>query len=451
MFDSFRDRMMVQGGQMGKALKRQSDMIMDATFPRDIAFRKCYLQDKDTIFPEQTIWSYKQAKDVYTGRAEYDPKELKGFSPIDAKWLLHTYLSISKSDAVDMYLEFRPNVHGMNPNIRVGAYVFIPNDLGKYELWMIVQRDDRPQFPQFYVLKCDLLLKWYISHDDVPNYEGVHMDIGSYFTWAIARTQSSYNSGVWTDYLTTSPENTKLAWVPTNDDTRTITYNHHFTISDNPYNRMGWEVSKRDDTAPIGVTKLTFKQEQAVETLDDPSWVNTITDKLSDTEHGINYDFFQPRTNDVVQHTPADEQIADNSIISFSGVKPNLKCGGSYKTYTANFYQNEEFVEYQPYWKIVYAVANKPVCEINFIYDGESLVPDNTSENFIISSDRKILYKLDGKDVFGIQYSYDASTPNNLKLRSLSILDMIGNKLIITADNASGTLSASIEAEVDGL
>ena len=61
------------------------------------------------------------------------------------------------------------------------------------------------------------------------------------------------------------------------------------------------------------------------------------------------------------------------------------------------------------------------------------------------------MYKLDGKDVFGIQYSYDASTPNNLKLRSLSILDMIGNKLIITADNASGTLSASIEAEVDGL
>lgn len=196
MFDSFRDRMMVQGGQMGKALKRQSDMIMDATFHRDIAFRKCYLQDKDTIFPEQTIWSYKQAKDVYAGRAEYDPKELKGFSPIDAKWLLHTYLSISKSDAVDMYLEFRPNVHGTNPNIRVGAYVFIPNDLGEYELWMIVQRDDRPQFPQFYVLKCDLLLKWYISHDDVPNYEGVHMDIGSYFTWAIARTQSSYNSGV---------------------------------------------------------------------------------------------------------------------------------------------------------------------------------------------------------------------------------------------------------------
>ena len=53
---------MTQGGQMGKALKRQSDVIMDATFTRDIAYRKCYLQDKDTIFPEQTIEGYRKAK-----------------------------------------------------------------------------------------------------------------------------------------------------------------------------------------------------------------------------------------------------------------------------------------------------------------------------------------------------------------------------------------------------
>ena len=204
MFDQFRDRMTSQGGRMGMALKRQSDMIMDATFHRDIAFRKCYLQDKDTIFPEQTIWGYKQAKDVYAGKAEYDPSELKGFSPIDAKLLLHTYLSISKSDAVDMYLQFRPNEHGKNSNIRVGAQIFIPNDLGVYELWMIVQRDDRPQFPQFYILKCDLLLKWHISHNDISNYEGIHMDTGSYFTWAIARTQSSYNSNICWVCLVTS-------------------------------------------------------------------------------------------------------------------------------------------------------------------------------------------------------------------------------------------------------
>ena len=195
MFDQFRDRMTYQGGRMGMALKRQSDVIMDATFHRDIAFRKCYLQDKDTIFPEQTEYGYRQAKAVYTGKAEYDPSELKGFSPIDAKYLVKSYYSIS-GDTIDYYLQFRPNVHGTNLNIRVGAYIFIPDDLGVYNLWLIVARDDRPQFPQFYVLRCDFLAKWHISHEDAIRYEGAHVDTGTYFSWAVARIQSSYNSGV---------------------------------------------------------------------------------------------------------------------------------------------------------------------------------------------------------------------------------------------------------------
>lgn len=195
MFDQFKNRMMAQGGQMGKALKRQSDIIMDATFTRDIAYRKVYLQDKDTIFPEQTIEGYKQAKDVYAGKTGYDPRKLSGFKPIDAKYLINKYYSLS-GDTIDYYLQFRPLEHGKNENIRVGAYVFIPDDLGVYNLWLIVARDDRPQFPQFYVLRCDFLAKWHISHDDATRYEGVHVDIGTYFSWAVARIQSSYNSGV---------------------------------------------------------------------------------------------------------------------------------------------------------------------------------------------------------------------------------------------------------------
>ena len=199
MFDEFKNRMFLQGKNMGEVLKRQSDMIMDATFTRDVAYKKCWILDKDVIFPEQTLDSYIKAKSVFAGNDIYIPSELKGFHEIDAKYLVHTYYSI-QGDAVDYYLQFRPNVHGTNPNIRVGAYVFIPDDLGVYNLWLIVARDDRPQFPQFYVLRCDFLTKWHISHDDATRYEGVHVDIGTYFSWAVARIQSSYNSGVWTDY-----------------------------------------------------------------------------------------------------------------------------------------------------------------------------------------------------------------------------------------------------------
>ena len=78
----------------------------------------------------------------------------------------------------------------------MGAFVFIPDDLGKYNLWLIVAKDDRPQFPQFYILKVNLLLKWYIGHEEIPLFEGKHVDTGTYFSWAVQRTQSSYNSGV---------------------------------------------------------------------------------------------------------------------------------------------------------------------------------------------------------------------------------------------------------------
>lgn len=456
MLDSFRNRMQMQGGQMGKALKRQSDMIMDATFHRDIAYRTCYLQDKDTIFPEQTEMGYKKAKSVYAGKTEYDPSRLDGFQPIDAKYLVKSYYSIA-GDTVDYYLQFRPNAHGTNPNIRVGAFVFIPDDLGEYNLWLIVARDDRPQFPQFYVLRCDFLAKWHISEEDRVNYEGAHVDTGTYFSWAVARIQSSYNSGVWTDYLTTSVENQKKLWLPTNRDTQTIIYNEHITISNNPLRRTSWEVTKVVDTEPAGLTKLTLAQQLEYGARDDLSWVNISSNMLSDTEHGANYDFFQLRTNDIKQHvpikddtlpnSPLNEEVADDNIISFSGVKPDLKCGGSYKTYTANLYSHGNLVDVAPYWNVSYMKDGVEVCTVRFNHSGDDLVVDG---DFNVSKDRKIVW---GEDLFGIQYTYNSTKPNSIKIRCLSILNMIGGKLIIKAEAPFGleTLAASIEVEVEGL
>ena len=446
MSDLFKNRMMAQGGQMGKALKRQSDVIMNATFTRDIAYRTCYLQDKDTIFPEQTIEGYRKAKSVYAGKSEYDPKRLKGFKSIEAKYLVKSYYSIS-GDTVDYYLQFRPNAHGKNPNIRVGAYVFIPDDLGVYNLWLIVARDDRPQFPQFYVLRCDFVAKWHISETDRANYEGVHVDTGTYFSWAVARIQSSYNSGVWTDYATTSVENQKKLWFPTNSDTQTIIYNEHITISGNPLRRTSWEVTKVVDTEPDGLTKITLAQQLEYGPRDDLSWVNTTSNKLSDTEHGSDYDFFEPRTNDHAQHSPTNEDMVNDSIISFSGVKPNLKCGGSYKTYTANFYNKGQLVGYTPYWSISYLKDDVEVCTMHFDYSGDDLV---VKGDFDVSKDRKVTL---GEDLFGIQYSYSPEKPSEIKIRCLSILNMVGGKLLIKAEASSGEdiLSASIESEVDGL
>lgn len=203
MYDLFNNRMKLQGRNMGEVLKRQSDKIMDATFTNDVAYRKCYIQDKDVIFPEQTLAGYKKAKAVFNGKEVYNPQKIMGFEPIDAKYLVHAYYSVS-GDQVDYYLQFRPLEHGRNPNVRVGSFVFVPDDLGVYNLWLIVARDDRPQFPQFYILKCNLLLKWEIGEKDWPSFEGRHVDVGTYVSWAVQRTQSSYNSNSYWAYLETS-------------------------------------------------------------------------------------------------------------------------------------------------------------------------------------------------------------------------------------------------------
>ena len=140
---------------------------------------------------------------MFRGKEAYDPRKLTGFRPIDCKYKVHSYYSIS-GDNVDYYLQFRPNEHGKNPNVCVGAYIFVPDDLGVYNLWLIVARDDRPQFPLFYILKCNLLLKWSVEEKDWPLFEGKHVDTGSYFSWAVQRTQSSYNSNSYWVCLETS-------------------------------------------------------------------------------------------------------------------------------------------------------------------------------------------------------------------------------------------------------
>ena len=452
MFDDFKNRMARQGSYMGQVLKNQADVIMDSTFSRDPAYRVCYLQNIDTIFPEQTLYGYKQARSVFAGKEVYDMDELRGFEKIEAKYLVKSYYNI-QSDTIDYMLQFRPNVHGTNANIRVGAYVFIPDDLGVYNLWLIVARDDRPQFPQFYVLRCDFIAKWHISKEDSVRYEGCRVDTGSYYYWCVARMQSSYNSGVWTDYSTTSVENQKKIWLPTNNDTQTIVYNEHITMSDNPYRRTSWEVTKYVDTEPKGLVKLTLAQQLEYSQRDDLSWVNTYSDEISDTNHGVAYDFYEPRTNDKTLHTevlPLDvvevhEANEDENLITFSGVKPSLKVGGSYKTFTANLN-----ILGKPYWRVHYLLNDAVVCTVNFKYHGNELVCNNTLGELEVDKN-KISYSQNGSKIFGIQFKYNHEHPMEFKLKCQSILDMLNGTIVVQAGDSQFSTSAYLDVGVESL
>ena len=455
MFDNYRNRMALQGSYMGDALKRQSDVIMDATFDRDPAYRICYLQNKETIFPEQTLAGYKKAKAVFAGKETYDMSELKDFEQIECKYLVNRKYSIA-GDSVDYLLQFRPNAHGVNLNIRVGAMIFIPDDLGVYNLWLIVAKDDDPQFTKYHILKINLLLKWYISPEERLKFEGDYVDIGTYFAWCVQRTQSSYNSGVWTDYATTSVENQLKAWFPTNMDINTIFYNERFTITENPLRRNAWEVTKHESTTTSGLTKITFAQQPSYDPINNLSWINLTSENYSSDidKTGIDYDYYCPRYNDVQQHTNAVESSVPEysyeseykNKITYSGIKPSLKIGGSYKTFTADLNITSNL-----YWRIHYINNNTTICTINFKYNGNELICDNTSNNLEVVDKTKIYYSQDGQKIFGMQYKYDTTKPLELKVKCQSILNMIGGKLVIEAGNYRFNIYASVEMEVESL
>ena len=153
MLDSFKARMDRLGKHQSEAYLKNSDMITNESFMRDPTYREVFV----THVPSHI--------------------ELK---KMDAKFRIHTSRSIT-GDNEDYYLQFRPHI-----KVPIGSYVDIPNDAGELERWLIVEKDNRPQFPLYYVLKCNWTLKWYIN-------EKVYKCLG------VLRNQNSYNSGLWQD------------------------------------------------------------------------------------------------------------------------------------------------------------------------------------------------------------------------------------------------------------
>ena len=344
MFDRFKQRHTSNGGSISHALNNQSDMIMNATFDRDPGFKRVYVNGK----------------------------------LVDAKYKVHAYTSLSAGNSIDYYLQFRPGVY-YDP----GTYVDIPNRDGKYERWLIVLQDDLPQFPMHYVLKCDWTLKWVLD-GKIYSCLGVH------------RSQLSYNSGLWTDFNFTTPENQTKIWLPTTQDTKTLNYNQRVLISDNELHPTAWEVSKIENTLPFGVTKLTFTQCQF--------------DEQRDNAELMIADYY---TTNIELEQKVDippKPIGDHSRITFNGTQQVLKVNGSYKTIIPKFYDREtNELDIEPHWTIKFP-------------------SDEDKDKFDIFEDGK-----------------------NLKIKCLNYYDLIGKVITICLNDATGTMPSTLDLEVVSL
>lgn len=306
-FDQFRARHKFAGASMSQALRDQSDMIMNSTFERDPAFRRVKING-----------------------------EL-----VDAKYMVHSYQSITTDSDVDYYLLFRPGVY-YSP----GTYVDIPDRDGKFNRWLIVRLDDQPQFPLHYVLKCNWTLKWIV-------------DGKIYSCLGVQRSRQSYNSGTWRSWEMTTVENQSQIWLPTTDDTKTINYGMRFLISNNEIHPVAWYASKLEDTLPLGLTKITLSQSQF--------------DPHHDNAELMIADYYSSNLELQEKVNPPQKPYGDHSRITFNGTKPVLKVNGSYKTFTPHFYDADiNELDIEPFWTIKFP-SDEDNNKFDIVEDGKNL------------------------------------------------------------------------------
>ena len=164
MIDAYRLRMATMGGYEGESRRRNSQKIMESAWMRDPATKPVYVK-----------W-------VNSGLPVVDDDD----EILYAKYNIKSYHNIT-GDEVAYLLQFRLEDMENRPDIKVGSYVQIRNEMDEPEWWLIVHLDSREPFRQFSILKCAWTYRW-VSR--IGGKRRIFECLGA------PRKQNSYNSGV---------------------------------------------------------------------------------------------------------------------------------------------------------------------------------------------------------------------------------------------------------------
>jgi hypothetical protein len=270
---------------MSEMLRMQSNMVIEQTWDRDPNYRRVYVVKVSRGLPEVT-----------------DKHEL-----IDVKFNVDTYQKAG-SDEPAYHLQFRHGAEKRNSDIGVGSYVYMADEDGEWKWWLITMLDERPQFRQYAINECNWKFGW-VSDGKI------------YYHLGVLRNGSSTREVDENSYTSVVNGNA-IAWMSTNADTQLIDHNQRFLISD--YGRktpLCFGVGNIVDTMPIGITKFVLSQQTFDPTHDnaDLMLANYYVGSVEPTEPDI------------------EQELSGTASITFSGTKPTVKVGGSYKTFTPVF------------------------------------------------------------------------------------------------------------------
>lgn len=332
--DTYKKMLLSKGNTIGEVHKTNSDIVMEATWDRDVQSRKCYIYD---VFHD----------DQPESNSGYDPSQSKLKTPIDAKFIMTQYQTLVK-DIIDYHLQFRPSqkVSDFNESdelyyyerdftkrfsaeFPVGLYVDIEDDKKVYHKWLICQKEYSLQFVKYIILPCNYNFRWITFENGKRILNKM---------WGVSRNQLSYNSGVYRNDRYEKTENQDKCWLPINSITSELFYtnddrnNQRLFISAATNHPIVWRISKVENHAPFGLQKLTVVQDYYNSSTDYIDW-----DAINKGDTYAMYaDYFDSSVSPIDLTT--QESVPQSTTCTITTSNNRIKVGGSYKTLTAKFY-----------------------------------------------------------------------------------------------------------------
>lgn len=292
MYDNYRKRIELRGGNIREANKLQTITIMENTFDYSQNYRKVIIDDTE----------------------------------IDARFISDSSTTV-RGGSGTYVIEFRDKV-----DYPAGTYVKVPNNNGEYDVWLIIYKSDSIMFPKHIAKKCNYLLKWKNTKGNIVERWAVFSDNNKLID---GERNVNYNR------LRISYYATPLI-IPCDSETINITIDKRFIIDHNDVDGYpeAWIVTNRNIVSKTfadydGVIELTLSRHQF--------------NKQTDSKELMIADYYEP----VGDIEPIDEQSPCDVKITYAGLS-DLKMGIPYKKYTAEFYINGEISDsIEASWEIV--------------------------------------------------------------------------------------------------
>lgn len=353
---------------VGQIHKDNSDFAMEFTWDNDVNSKKCYIYDyKHDDEPSLNIgMTYENTKKTL----------------IDAKIMVSSYGSISKDQPtlhcmfkpsqkeyfeVDdelYYLEdYRKRYH--MEDVFVGLYLDIPDKKGVYHKHLICMKDVEQNFQKYFILPCDYKLQWITEKAD----KRIKREM-----WCVMRSQSSYNSGLWTNDTFTETQNQEILFIPTNDISDEIYYisensqKNQRVILDSPnyaiedWTPNTWLVSKVERVNAKGRTRITLYQ----------THYNKNTDYIEYGEDGTIIGMWANYFDSTIPPADSDKNAEISPYLNISAFvtasSDSIKVNGSYRTVSLILQDenqnnlNSDFANEQIQWN--YSIDGKDATSI---------------------------------------------------------------------------------------